>query len=176
MRDKYLEAAIKLALCPGEPNGSVICKECPYTFTNGQPCSKRLKKDVYESLASAQKPAPMDLESHVSLILHEIGVPACIKGYRYLREAIMMAVREPEIISMMTKRLYPEVAQIGGTTPSRVERAIRHAIEVAWDRGDLDVLFKYFGHTVSNFKGKPTNSEFISMLADRIRLENKEVK
>ena len=113
-----------------------------------------------------------ELERQVTAIIHEIGVPAHIKGYQYLREAIGLAVEDMEIINAVTKALYPEVAKKFGTTASRVERAIRHAIEVAWDRGDLETLQKYFGYTVSNAKGKPTNSEFIAMIADRISLES----
>ena len=110
------------------------------------------------------------LERQVTAIIHEIGVPAHIKGYQYLREAISLAVADMEVINAVTKVLYPAVAKKFGTTASRVERAIRHAIEVAWDRGDLETLQKYFGYTVSNAKGKPTNSEFIAMIADRISL------
>ena len=112
-----------------------------------------------------------DLERRVTAIIHDIGVPAHIKGYQYLREAIGLAVEDMDIINAVTKVLYPAVAKKFGTTASRVERAIRHAIEVAWDRGDLETLQKYFGYTVSNAKGKPTNSEFIAMIADRISLE-----
>lgn len=111
------------------------------------------------------------LESKVTEIMHEIGVPAHIKGYGYIREAIILSAETPEYINAVTKQLYPAVAQRFGTTPSRVERAIRHAIEVAWDRGDLEVLQKYFGYTVSSVKGKPTNSEFIAIIADRLRLQ-----
>lgn len=103
-------------------------------------------------------------------------MPAHIKGYQYLREAIIIAVNDIEVINAVTKVLYPAVAKRFGTTPSRVERAIRHAIEVAWDRGDLETLQKYFGYTVSNAKGKPTNSEFIAMIADRLLLERKNGK
>ena len=110
------------------------------------------------------------LEAQVTAIIHEVGVPAHIKGYQYLREAILLAVADREVINAVTKVLYPEVAKRFGTTASRVERAIRHAIEVAWDRGDLETLQKYFGYTVSNVKGKPTNSEFIAMIADRLQL------
>ena len=109
----------------------------------------------------------------VTAVIHEIGVPAHIKGYQYLREAILIAVEDMEVINAVTKVLYPEVAKRFATTPSRVERAIRHAIEVAWDRGDLETLQKYFGYTVSNAKGKPTNSEFIAMIADRLVLEER---
>ncbi|MBE6964126.1 MAG: sporulation transcription factor Spo0A [Ruminococcaceae bacterium] len=113
------------------------------------------------------------LKNLVTSVIHEIGVPAHIKGYQYLREAIMIAVDDMEVINAVTKVLYPAVAKRFATTPSRVERAIRHAIEVAWDRGDLETLQKYFGYTVSNAKGKPTNSEFIAMIADRLVLERK---
>ena len=110
-------------------------------------------------------------ELTVTEILHQIGVPAHIKGYQYLREAIIIAVGDMDVINAVTKILYPEVAKRFGTTASRVERAIRHAIEVAWDRGDIETLQNYFGYTVSGVKGKPTNSEFISMIADRLRLQ-----
>ena len=112
----------------------------------------------------------------VTSIIHEIGVPAHIKGYQYVREAIVIAVQDMDVINAVTKVLYPEVARKFNTTPSRVERAIRHAIEVAWDRGDIETLQKFFGYTVSNIKGKPTNSEFIAMIADRLTLEQKNGK
>ena len=112
-----------------------------------------------------------ELERRVTSIIHEIGVPAHIKGYQYLRESILLVIDDMDVINAVTKVLYPTVAKRFGTTASRVERAIRHAIEVAWDRGDLEVLQKYFGYTVSNVKGKPTNSEFIAMISDRIALE-----
>lgn len=114
-----------------------------------------------------------NLESVVTEVLHEIGVPAHIKGYQYLREAIIMTINDMEAINSVTKILYPEVARKFDTTPSRVERAIRHAIEVAWDRGDIETLQKFFGYTVSNVKGKPTNSEFIAMIADCLSLRRK---
>ena len=113
------------------------------------------------------------LEAEVTAILHEVGVPAHIKGYQYVREAIIIVVQNMDAINAVTKVLYPEVAKRFNTTPSRVERAIRHAIEVAWDRGDLETLQGYFGYTVNSAKGKPTNSEFIAMIADRIRLHRK---
>ena len=114
-----------------------------------------------------------DIESMVTGIIHEIGVPAHIKGYQYLREAIIIAVNDMDVINAITKVLYPQVAKTFQTTPSRVERAIRHAIEVAWDRGDLDTLQRFFGYTVSNTKGKPTNSEFIALIADKLQLQLK---
>ena len=113
------------------------------------------------------------IETMGTNVIHEIGVPAHIKGYQYLRYAIIVAVEDMDVINAITKVLYPQVAKAFGTTPSRVERAIRHAIEVAWDRGDLDTLQKYFGYTVSTAKGKPTNSEFIALIADKLQLQLK---
>lgn len=115
----------------------------------------------------------MDLESEITSIIHEIGVPAHIKGYFYLREAISMVVNDIELLSAVTKELYPSIARRYNTTSSRVERAIRHAIEVAWSRGQIESINKIFGYTIHNEKGKPTNSEFIAMVADRLRLKNK---
>ncbi len=114
-----------------------------------------------------------DMEAQVTKIIHQIGIPAHIKGYQYLRSAILMTIDEGDIINSVTKILYPSVAKKYGTTTSRVERAIRHAIEVAWDRGDVDVLNSYFGYTIQNSRGKPTNSEFIAMIADNLRLKYK---
>ena len=114
-----------------------------------------------------------DLESQVTKIIHQIGVPAHIKGYQYLRTAIILTVNDSDIINSVTKILYPTVAKKYQTTTSRVERAIRHAIEVAWDRGDVEVLNSYFGYTIQNNRGKPTNSEFIAMIADNLRLKYK---
>ena len=116
------------------------------------------------------------LKAVVTSIIHEVGIPAHIKGYQYLREAIIIAVEDMDVINAVTKVLYPQVAKRFSSTPSRVERAIRHAIEVAWDRGDLETLQKVFGYTVSNIKGKPTNSEFIAMIADRLALERSGMK
>jgi two-component system response regulator (stage 0 sporulation protein A) len=118
-------------------------------------------------------PAQRNLEVEVTNIMHEIGVPAHIKGYQYLRDAIMMVVKDLDIINSITKQLYPSIAHEYNTTPSRVERAIRHAIEVAWSRGQVDAIDALFGYTVSIGKGKPTNSEFIAMVADKLRLEMK---
>lgn len=115
----------------------------------------------------------MDLEVIISEIMRQIGVPAHIKGYQYLREAILLSVGDHEMLNSVTKLLYPTVAKTYQTTSSRVERAIRHAIEVAWDRGDVDVLSSYFGYTIQNQRGKPTNSEFIAMIADKLRLSLK---
>ena len=116
------------------------------------------------------------LIGEVTEIIHEIGIPAHIKGYQYLRESIVLTVKDMRLINAVTKELYPEVARRFSTLPSRVERAIRHAIEVAWDRGDVDVLQRYFGYTVSGLKGKPTNSEFIAMIADKLYLKHENDK
>ena len=114
-----------------------------------------------------------DLELMITEIIHQIGVPAHIKGYHYLRDGIILSVNDPEYINSITKLLYPTIAKMHQTTSSRVERAIRHAIEVAWDRGDINVLDSYFGYTINNGRGKPTNSEFIAMIADKLRLRMK---
>lgn len=142
-----------------------------------KPCRMSTVLERVRQLASAQtaeeeqEDAARALERRVTAIIHEIGVPAHIKGYQYLREAIILVVNDMDTINAVTKVLYPAVAKKFGTTASRVERAIRHAIEVAWDRGDLEILQKYFGYTVNGAKGKPTNSECIAMIADRISLE-----
>ena len=112
----------------------------------------------------------LELRIRITEILHQIGVPAHIKGYQYLRDAIIMAVTDEDIINSITKKLYPSVAEKYMTTSSRVERAIRHAIEVAWDRGDVEVLNSYFGYTIHQTRGKPTNSEFVAMISDKLRL------
>lgn len=114
---------------------------------------------------------PRDLEKDVTSLIHEIGVPAHIKGYQYLREAIMMSVSDSEMMGSITKILYPTIAKKYQTTSSRVERAIRHAIEVAWNRGRMETLDAMFGYTINTGKGKPTNSEFIALIADKIRLQ-----
>ena len=130
-------------------------------------------KQQYIELAPESKKDESNLEALVTNVIHEVGVPAHIKGYQYLREAIMMVVNDIDIINQITKQLYPEIAEKYKTTPSRVERAIRHAIEVAWGRGQTDTVESIFGYTVSAAKGKPTNSEFIAMIADKLRLELK---
>ena len=120
-----------------------------------------------------EKDPEADLETQVTKVIHQIGVPAHIKGYQYLRSAIIMTMHNNDLINSITKQLYPGVAKQYGTTSSRVERAIRHAIEVAWDRGDVDVINSFFGYTVQSARGKPTNSEFIALVADSLRLKNK---
>ncbi len=150
--------------------------ECGVYYFMPKPCLGTAVVERMYRVAGNGEEAPLrepDLESMVTAIIHEIGVPAHIKGYQYLREAIMLAVEDMEVINAVTKVLYPEVAKRFATTPSRVERAIRHAIEVAWDRGDLETLQRFFGYTVNSAKGKPTNSEFIAMIADRLVLQEK---
>lgn len=133
--------------------------------------------DRIRQVAGWEKPNPpagslkfRDIELEVTSLLHEIGIPAHIKGYQYLREAIFMVIQENELLGAVTKELYPSVAAQFSTTASRVERAIRHAIEVAWSRGNIDVVNEIFGHTISAERGKPTNSEFIAMVADKVRI------
>ena len=138
-------------------------------------CSEKNFQEVrrvnaYESKAEYIE---RNLETDVTEIIHEIGVPAHIKGYQYLRDAIIMSVGDMDMLNSITKILYPTIAKKHQTTPSRVERAIRHAIEVAWSRGKMDTIEELFGYTVSGGKGKPTNSEFIALIADKIRLEYK---
>lgn len=116
-----------------------------------------------------------NLEDDVTRLLHEIGIPAHIKGYQYLRDAIAISVGEEEMLVSVTKVLYPTIAKRHNTTSSRVERAIRHAIEVAWSRGRLDTIHELFGYTINNGKGKPTNSEFIALISDKIRLDYKRI-
>ena len=131
------------------------------------------KSNTNFSNQTNQQRAEVNLETKVTNILHEIGVPAHIRGYHYMREAIIMAVHDIDVLNYITKELYPSIAKKCNTTPSRVERAIRHAIEVAWSRGKVDAIDNLFGYTVNNHKGKPTNSEFIALIADRLRLELK---
>jgi len=144
-----------------------------------KPCDMSALVERLEEIRGGENRRPSasrsstSIETLVTNIIHEIGVPAHIKGYQYLREAIIIAVNDMDVINAITKVLYPQVAKTFQTTPSRVERAIRHAIEVAWDRGDLDTLQRFFGYTVSNTKGKPTNSEFIALIADKLQLQLK---
>lgn len=130
-------------------------------------------KQQYIEIPESSTKKEENLEALVTNIIHEVGVPAHIKGYQYLREAIMMVVNDIDVINQITKSLYPRIATKYNTTPSRVERAIRHAIEVAWGRGQQDAVENIFGYTISAAKGKPTNSEFIAMIADKLRLELK---
>ena len=132
-----------------------------------------MPKQQYIEISTGTAKKEENLEALVTNVIHEVGVPAHIKGYQYLREAIMMVVNDIDVINQITKSLYPRIANKFSTTPSRVERAIRHAIEVAWGRGQQDVVENIFGYTISAAKGKPTNSEFIAMIADKLRLEIK---
>ena len=181
----------RVIVLSGFVNSKVIaeCSECGADYFIPKPCDiqaliariRQLSFDLprtpgvgvdFRQSAEAMHP-DADLEEVVTDIIHEIGVPAHIKGYQYLREAIILTIKDMDMINAVTKVLYPEVAKRFGTTPSRVERAIRHAIEVAWDRGDVETLQRYFGYTVSGIKGKPTNSEFIAMIADNLSLKRK---
>jgi len=137
--------------------------------------SKSSTEQVYEHTSTYSMPKKKkcdDVKSSITKMIHEIGVPAHIKGYMFLREAIMLVYDEPDLLGCITKVLYPQIATNNNTTPPRVERAIRHAIEVAWNRGNIDILKQYFGYTINATKSKPTNSEFIAMVADKLRLEN----
>lgn len=135
---------------------------------------KAKRNDNYQNMVETENDSTV-LESVVTDIIHEIGVPAHIKGYQYLRSAILMAVQDMDILNSITKQLYPSIAEEYGTTSSRVERAIRHAIEVAWGRGSMDTINDLFGYTINAGKGKPTNSEFIALIADKIRLDNRQL-
>ena len=157
--------------------GADICLLKPYNVESlcEHICSLSQKRNGETNVSSEKEEAP-DMESQVTKIIHQIGVPAHIKGYQYLRTAILLTISDSDIINSVTKILYPSIAKKYQTTTSRVERAIRHAIEVAWDRGDVDTLNSYFGYTIQNNRGKPTNSEFIAMIADNLRLKYKMYK
>lgn len=189
----------KLSVAGGQPPTIVVsgffneqvvseCSELGVHYFMPKPCDtaallsriRQVAASNRSSLSLVSRPGvpvqprqEQNLEAIVTEVIHEIGVPAHIKGYQYLREAIILTVNDMEVINAVTKVLYPAVAKKFGTTASRVERAIRHAIEVAWDRGDLETLQKFFGYTVSNIKGKPTNSEFIAMIADCLSLRRR---
>ena len=177
--NKVMNALVNLMVCPRNP-GSACCVKCAYSGSDG--CYEHLISDSMISLhanfgikaPASVKPAVAapNYERQVTDIIREIGVPFNILGHKYVRCAIVLAIGDGEYISGITKLLYPTVAKEFGTTSSRVERAIRHAVECAWDRGDLEVLQKYFGNTVSGHKGKPTNSEFIATIADYVKLAN----
>ena len=179
-------ASPRVIVVSGFYNDHVVadCGELGVSYFIPKPCDAASILENLRMVAAplmspaAPRPAPVrpaepSLEAVVTDIIHEIDVPAHIKGYQYLREAIILTINDMDIINAVTKVLYPEVARKFNTTPSRVERAIRHAIEVAWDRGDIETLQKFFGYTVSNIKGKPTNSEFIAMIADCLSLRRR---
>ena len=154
--------------------GADYCMLKPLDYSSLTDRIERLTRSLRSGTAAAQNVSQkVDMEAQVTKVIHQIGVPAHIKGYQYLRTAILMTIKDTDIINSVTKILYPTVAKQYATTSSRVERAIRHAIEVAWDRGDVETLNSYFGYTVSGGRGKPTNSEFIAMIADNLRLSNK---
>ena len=166
-REVMMSGAAYFAICPFDP-ADLADRIVQLCNMNGLTADMPMKKE--QKVETNSKPS---LEIQVTEILHQIGVPAHIKGYHYLRDSIIMAIETPDIINAVTKQLYPSVAKRYNTTASRVERAIRHAIEVAWDRGDVDILNSYFGYTIHNTRGKPTNSEFIAMISDRLRLHMK---
>ncbi len=154
--------------------GAEYCMLKPVDFKNLADRISRIATKIRNvKPMTQQKLNNIDIETQVTKVIHQIGVPAHIKGYQYLRTAIIMTIKDNDIINSVTKILYPSVAKQYSTTSSRVERAIRHAIEVAWDRGDIDTLNSYFGYTIQNNRGKPTNGEFIAMIADNLRLQNK---
>lgn len=162
--------------------GAMLCLPKPVDYRNLVAGVETICKNRAQADGSARPPMAAiqnggreepDMEAQVTQVIHQIGVPAHIKGYQYLRTAILMTIADNDIINSVTKVLYPSVAKKYQTTTSRVERAIRHAIEVAWDRGDIDTLNAYFGYTIQNSRGKPTNSEFIAMIADNLRLKYK---
>ena len=144
-------------------------KSAHQVIKNGDPNQSRQK--ILTNEQPTYELSSLSLEKEVTSVIHEIGIPAHIKGYQYLRDAIIMSINDMDILNSITKQLYPNIAKKYNTTPSRVERAIRHAIEVAWSRGKMDTIDQLFGYTVNNGKGKPTNSEFIALIADRLRLE-----
>lgn len=156
--------------------GASLCIAKPYdiaSMANHVATLAQNRKKGTLTVPSTEEDRTPDIETQVTKIIHQIGVPAHIKGYQYLRTAILLTVKDSDVINSVTKVLYPSVAKKYQTTTSRVERAIRHAIEVAWDRGDVDTLNSYFGYTIQNNRGKPTNSEFIAMIADNLRLKYK---
>ena len=153
--------------------GADLCIPKPFDFSTLVYHIETILKSKKRSNEKKEFSSSQDLEAQVTKIIHQIGIPAHIKGYQYLRTAILMSIDDTDMINSVTKVLYPSVAKKFQTTTSRVERAIRHAIEVAWDRGDVETLNSYFGYTIQNSRGKPTNSEFIAMIADNLRLKFK---
>lgn len=160
-------------LIEASESGADLCIPKPYDINSLIFHIESFSRSRKNSARTQEMNMQSDMEAQVTKIIHQIGVPAHIKGYQYLRSAILMTIEDSDIINSVTKILYPTVAKKYQTTTSRVERAIRHAIEVAWDRGDVDTLNSYFGYTIQNSRGKPTNSEFIAMIADNLRLKYK---
>lgn len=182
MKDKMMSTVLRMVCCPGkydEQTPEAACVGCP--CAGDDRCREKLKAaslkylQRYElSHQSHEVPATTQtnaLQGRITQVLHELGMPAHLRGHDQVRVALELAVHNPNMIHAMTKELYPTVARAFNTTPSHVERAIRHAVEVAWDRGEIEVLQKYFGGTISLVKGKPTNSEFIALVADLLRME-----
>ena len=151
--------------------GELIHTEREFQIMITVPSGRKTLRTAEKETEVLPKALSYDLERDVTDMIHEIGVPAHIKGYQYLREAIMMSVEDPEMLGSITKVLYPTIARKYQTTSSRVERAIRHAIEVDWNRGKMETLDAMFGYTINTGKGKPTNSEFIALIADKIRMQ-----
>lgn len=160
MESMLVRTLARLAISTDDVDREVLRKECGHLLAE-------LEKDEDLLVTPNQ---PTNLMQIVTNTIHEIGIPAHIKGYRYVREAIMMVINNVDVLSAITYELYPAIAMKFDTTSSRVERAIRHAVEVAWGRGDMDVLYKYFGNTIDPQKGKPTNSEFVSCIAEHITI------
>lgn len=170
--DKTTNLLVHLAMCPGKYHLTCeICRDCPVRSEKN--CKQNLKEHVMRTyrVESMDCESTYNLEGRIVEVLKELGVPTHLEGYDYLRDAIAMCVESKDILKKITGRLYPDIATHYDTTSSRVERAIRHAIEVAWDRGDWDVLKRYFGNTISPSRGKTTNSEFISCIAKQLRME-----
>lgn len=150
--------------------------EMIYKHDGGRPSRRPSEEVITENSAETTENIELELEKQITSIISEIGIPAHVKGYHYVRAAIILAIQTPESINAITKIIYPLIAKKYLTSPSRVERAIRHAIEVAWDRGNVETLNKIFGYSINEKKGKPTNSEFIAMIADQLRLESKKFR
>ena len=170
--DKITHLLVHLAMCPGDyKNTCEICRDC--SVRGEKNCNQNLKEQVMKIYRVKYMgcDTTYNLERRIVEVLKDLGVPTHLKGYDYFRDAIYMCVEDKTNLECITGRLYPDLAKCYDTTPSRGERAIRHAIEVAWDRCDLDVLKQYFGNTISPRKGKPTNSEFISCIANNLRME-----
>lgn len=170
--DKMTNLLVHLTMCPGDYQSTCeICQDCPSCKV--QNCKRDLKKKVMQLYRgeSLDFENTYNLERRIAEVLKDLGVPASLKGFNYLRTAIAVCVADQSILDHITKRLYPELAKHYGTTSPRVERGIRHAVEVAWDRGDVDVLKQYFGNTVSASKGKPTNSEFLACVVTQLSME-----
>ena len=182
MKDAMMSTVLRMVCCPGKYDAQTpeaVCVHCP--CAGDDRCREKLKAaslkylQRYESSHQGHEvpvtPQATALRGRITQVLHELGMPAHLKGYDQVRFALELVVHNPSMVHAVTKELYPTVAKAFNTTPSRVERAIRHAVEVAWDRGDIEVLQKYFGGTISLTKGKPTNSEFIALIADLLRME-----